>query len=400
MSHYTNYGSFASADSDNPRSYCATDRVEEGRDEAGNDEQTSANQTGDVGSTPTMEDDEVITTARTSRRFCGSAGSSSDSETADDAPLLPGEGPSQPVRIEIPGGDKPSSPHDRFPPRYGRLFFSLIFLFCSAILNEITLSYIHEKYPRTAPLPDIVFDNFPYYPKGLAICEWLMIILFASTSVIILFHRHRCIVFRRFFTIGALLYFLRCMTLFVTQVPVADPNWHCAPRLGENATFWRVVIRGVKMATGVGLNVAGENTLCGDYIYSGHTIVLVTCSLFIAEYSPRRWWWLHWTAYFTSFVAVVFLVISHGHYTIDVVISYYICTRIFWIYHTMAAHPTLKNSSHNHHRKEFWFYLMSWLEADIQRPVPRRFEPPFPLNRALAYLTNRRDRRADRYAIE
>lgn len=37
------------------------------------------------------------------------------------------------------------------------------------------------------------------------------------------------------------------------------------------------------MLTGLGLKINGKHTLCGDYIYSGHTIVHVTCYLFIRE---------------------------------------------------------------------------------------------------------------------
>nr|CAG4640949.1 EOG090X07WR [Eulimnadia texana] len=34
--------------------------------------------------------------------------------------------------------------------------------------------------------------------------------------------------------------------------------------------------------------------------------------------------------------------IAHGHYTVDIVIAYYVTTRLFWIYHTMANNAVLK----------------------------------------------------------
>lgn len=52
---------------------------------------------------------------------------------------------------------------------------------------------------------------------------------------------------------------------------------------GVNATVWAIVLRGLKMVAGVGLNFEGQDVLCGDYIYSGHTIVLSLSALFIAE---------------------------------------------------------------------------------------------------------------------
>ena len=65
--------------------------------------------------------------AGTSRRqgpFCGSVASSSasDSDTADDAPLLAGE---TRVRIDMPG-EKPVGPHDRFPKEMGKTIVGLL----------------------------------------------------------------------------------------------------------------------------------------------------------------------------------------------------------------------------------------------------------------------------------
>jgi hypothetical protein len=35
---------------------------------------------------------------------------------------------------------------------------------------------------------------------------------------------------------------------------------------------------------------------------------------------------------------------SHGHYTVDVIIAYYVTTTVFWIYHTLANNVNLKVS--------------------------------------------------------
>ena len=172
---------------------------------------------------------------------------------------------------------------------------------------------------------------------------------------------------------------------------------------------------------GLGLNIDDKGgVLCGDYIYSGHTIVLSVSALFISECrclplpflytpdSPRSWWPLHWLAWLATVVGVGFLVVSRGHYTIDVIISYYVCTRVFWNYHTLAAHTTLRvshqpqmpptrlfqNSVHNHHRKEFWFPIFQILESKIQKPVPRRFDSPIPLGSVLVVLDRRRNSNA------
>ncbi|PIO65104.1 hypothetical protein TELCIR_13242 [Teladorsagia circumcincta] len=123
-----------------------------------------------------------------SRRMCGSADSTaSDSDTADDAPLLASG--SQSVRIDMPSSEKPASPHDRFPKERPKALLSFILLAFAAVLNEIVLSFVHERVPETPPLPDITFSLIPYYKDGLKICEYIMLASFASVLLLMLFHR-------------------------------------------------------------------------------------------------------------------------------------------------------------------------------------------------------------------
>lgn len=46
-------------------------------------------------------------------------------------------------------------------------------------------------------------------------------------------------------------------------------------------------------------------------------------------------------------LAILFLIASRAHYTIDIVISVYVCTQLFWTYHTLCLEPamfqTIKN---------------------------------------------------------
>lgn len=92
----------------------------------------------------------------------------------------------------------------------------------------------------------------------------------------------------------------------------------------------------------MGLSINGQHVYCGDYIYSGHTVILTLAYLTIQEYTPRKWYPLHWISMAVSFLGVVFVMVAHGHYTVDVLIAYYVTTRVWWIYHTMACHNQLK----------------------------------------------------------
>lgn len=44
-----------------------------------------------------------------------------------------------------------------------------------------------------------------------------------------------------------------------------------------------ITARVLKVLSGVGLSINGKHVYCGDYIYSGHTMTLVTAYLVIKE---------------------------------------------------------------------------------------------------------------------
>ena len=43
-----------------------------------------------------------------------------------------------------------------------------------------------------------------------------------------------------------------------------------------------------------------------------------------------------------SIAGVVTLLLARGHYSIDVIIAYWITTRIWWMFHTIANNENLK----------------------------------------------------------
>ena len=93
---------------------------------------------------------------------------------------------------------------------------------------------------------------------------------------------------------------------------------------------------------GLGLSINGQHVFCGDYIYSGHTVTLTMAYLVLREYTPRHWWPLHGVSLLAAVTGVVMVLVARGHYTVDVLIAYYVTTRLFWVYHTMANNQTLK----------------------------------------------------------
>ena len=182
---------------------------------------------------------------------------------------------------------------------------------------------------------------------------------------------YRSIVMRRVFFLLGVLYMMRAFTMYATVMPVASRTYYCSPKsnhtgaavitlrairilvgkllLNFNSTHdskyltFFVWLRDISsLPKGMGLSINGQHVYCGDYIYSGHTVILTVSSLLIQEYTPRKWRPLHWLSWLVTCLGVVFVMVAHGHYTVDVLIAYYVTTRVFWMYHTMACNTILK----------------------------------------------------------
>lgn len=47
-------------------------------------------------------------------------------------------------------------------------------------------------------------------------------------------------------------------------------------------------------------------------------------------------WWYHLICWLLSLVGVVFILVAHEHYSVDVVVAYFVTSRLFYWYHTMT----------------------------------------------------------------
>ncbi|KAK3888973.1 hypothetical protein Pcinc_007004 [Petrolisthes cinctipes] len=279
------------------------------------------------------------------------------------------------VKIPIPA---PHRDQPRFPKEKFKTLLAFVFLFFNWVLTTCTLSMTHERVPNYAPLPDAVLDSIEVQEWGLTVSEILIIVSIYICILVVLFHKHRWILFRRVFVIMGLLYLYRSITMYVTVLPLANPNTYCSPK-ANHTTPILVIKRALQLLSGFGLSINGKQTFCGDYIYSGHTVCLVLAYLVVREYTPRRWWLLHWLFGLIAIGGVVMVLISRGHYTVDCVIAYYITTRTFYIYHTLANNANLKESSPNNFFERLWWYPLFWrFECNVQGVVPRHYEWPLP----------------------
>lgn len=63
---------------------------------------------------------------------------------------------------------------------------------------------------------------------------------------------------------------------------------------------------------------------------------------FVITDTPKKLYLVHWLYWLMAVVGVIMVQLAHGHYTVDILIAYFITTRLFWLYHTLANNASLK----------------------------------------------------------
>ena len=95
--------------------------------------------------------------------------------------------------------------------------------------------------------------------------------------------------------------------------------------------------------------------------------------------SPSKIRILHHLLWCVAVCGVVMLMAAKGHYSIDVIIAYFVTTRLWYIHHSIIANRALQQrSSSNYLSRIWWWRLATWYEENVKAPVPYKFEIPKP----------------------
>ncbi|CAJ0920729.1 unnamed protein product, partial [Mesorhabditis belari] len=160
-------------------------------------------------------------------------------------------------------------------PRQSEALKTVIAFFCltiSAFLNFFLLTVIHDIVPRE-PLPDIVFLTIPQQRWAWSVGDVL-----STLSSIVAFTVVLCIVID-----GAVI-------LGVTFLP---PSFHnrdqiCQLQVNRTAMYGvEIATRFLTYVVTLGLTSGQDKILCGDLMFSGHTVVLTIMYFVQLQYTPR-----------------------------------------------------------------------------------------------------------------
>jgi hypothetical protein len=262
-----------------------------------------------------------------------------------------------------------------------KLFVSFAFLGFSIFMTAMVMTIVHERTPDPTiylPLPDFILDNIERIPIAFKLAEVCATILSVILASVLLFHQHRMIIGRRICAIIGTVFLLRCATMFITSLSVPGKHLtNCAKTMQKNTSYEEKLATAWNITKGFGMSIAGVHT-CGDYMFSGHTSMLSLLNYFIIEYTPMHWKGLHIITCVLNLFGMFFILAAHEHYSIDVLIAFFVCDRIFNHYHTMAnIHFTVwTTSGANLLRDNAIFPLLAYLEEHSKGVIPNEFGIP------------------------
>ncbi|SPP77176.1 sphingomyelin synthase-related 1 [Drosophila guanche] len=269
-------------------------------------------------------------------------------------------------------------------PEYFKTAMSLGYSFVVTWITSFVMVIVHERVPdmkRYPPLPDIFLDNVPHIPWAFNMCEITGSLLFTIWLFVLIFHKYRMVLLRRFFALAGTVFLLRCVTMLITSLSVPGTHLQCNQKDfaidDANVDMFGALVmrmtRAYRIWSGLGMSIQGVRT-CGDYMFSGHTVALTLLNFFITEYTPRNLYFLHTLTWLLNMFGIFFILAAHEHYSIDVFVAFYITSRLFLYYHTLANNRALMQSDSN--RTRIWFPMFSYFESSVQGIVPNEFDTP------------------------
>ena len=97
-------------------------------------------------------------------------------------------------------------------PERWKALLAFLYVLVVSWITAFVMVIVHDRVPdmeKYPPLPDIILDNVPHIPWAFEMCEVTGMILWSVWFFVVLFHRHRFVLMRRFFSIFGTIFMLR-----------------------------------------------------------------------------------------------------------------------------------------------------------------------------------------------
>ncbi|TBU12513.1 putative sphingomyelin-like synthase [Hamiltosporidium tvaerminnensis] len=203
--------------------------------------------------------------------------------------------------------------------------FTIFTLYMMNLMSNVA-SFWSPNNKAYEPLPDLFFDLFGY--KNVEkIVDTLMYMMLISTAIAILIRKDAILIFFRLATCISFSYLLRMTTVGITNLP--DPNLDCFQVVEDTLT-------------------EASYRRCGDNIFSGHSIIILMCTFVWTKYDffNNELYWLImsvfvWIICITNLVCILF---ARYHYSVDILLAFYICSSVWLIYDLIWTKYLIKNA--------------------------------------------------------
>ncbi len=241
-------------------------------------------------------------------------------------------------------------------------------------------------YYAQVPLHD---RGFTIFPDWTLLRSWLpdmlLTSLLAATLLFNIFWIHKprmeyqgFLVARRMIWVLATLYFFRTWSFLVTTVP--SPLRGCTGKyLPEDMSPSEMVPGYIKL---IGQMATGSVTACTDNIYSGHTSLITILVMTFIMYSGVNF--LKVYAAIHGALALLAILITRLHYTVDIYIALLVASFIFLNYHFLLLIFLQSRLEKCHSLKD---KLIEKFEAQMEEKQSQDIRPnQFDFNRKLFRL--------------
>ena len=203
---------------------------------------------------------------------------------------------------------------------------TLLFQKYASIKGE-NINIIRNKNVNLGKLPDIIHDNTPDLSKYSNIADRIIKVYIILFCILIFNNNNKKYeIINNSLLIISIILFLRIIMFSSTILPSINTNCHIIKNKIYKKPFLSLVSDFVIQKYKIGY--------CNDYIFSGHNAIYILITLMILYYNLIPF---ISTSILIGLTIVysIFTIICRNHYTIDIIISYFITYGIFTIYYNM-----------------------------------------------------------------
>ncbi|KAF8949118.1 sphingomyelin synthase [Haplosporangium gracile] len=200
--------------------------------------------------------------------------------------------------------------------------FALTLYFMNVMAN--IASYLSPDNTKVPKMSDRLFETIPSI-QLLWLTDLADALLFVPTIILVLTHYRPLYLLCKVLLTWALCNLMRITTVAITSFP--DPRDGCMHSVGEFFTTFLL-------------------HRCGDCMFSGHTVIFVISALVWTSHGyhrfPKRYRWLAWICmlfvWALTFGSAIIVIANRAHYTVDVLVAFYIAGGNFYIWTYIFDH--------------------------------------------------------------